>query len=360
MPKQRSNPAPDDTVDALKLLRGKLDHIGGEPEVPSTFPRASEASPVAEGETGEEFVEEARRPSARPTEWPTTVPVDHIRLGGVNVRQDFDEDRLAELQAAIDTLGLLQPLVVAPEPGVPGYWHLIAGERRYRSICNLQWKTVPVRVIDVPPAQWRLVMMSENIQRENFTLAEEVHGYVLMIEEDHRSVAEIAEQVHITASYIYTILRACRNPRVREAIDEGLIPSRRMLMEISRIVGPEGIERVPGIVDRALRFLGEQHPTKSQLHRTIETWLHDIVNLEDPDVSSQKRKTATVWEKEQEHLQSVVARVMHRGQQEEMAALATLYQDAARDLERAMTLVRPSAKPRITILDEHGGPLGAE
>ncbi len=357
MPKPRNNAGSASTIDALKILKGRFEHaVDSDPtaeeeasmsEPPALEPLAVDHSSVADAESSvmDPAVPEAplvsKRVTVAPemTGGPTQVPLDHIRVGGVNVRQDFDENRLAELQAAIETLGLLQPLVVAPEPGLPGYWHLIAGERRYRAICNLQWKTVSVHVLEIPSAQWRLVMMSENIQRENFTLAEELHGYILMIEEDHQSVAEIAAKVKISASYIYTMLRAYRNKRVREAIDEGLIPSRRMLMEISRVVTPDGVERVPGIVDRALRFLGQQHPTKSELHRTIETWLHSIPDLNDQPARRAKGGHA-VWEVEQEHLQNVIARVMRRGRHEEILALTTVYQQAARDLEQAAELIR--------------------
>lgn len=372
MPKSRNNTGNASTIDALKILKGRFEHAvdpdsAGEggvsaAETPILEPPTTDQSAAVDAESSlmgpavpeESLVSEEVPGGPEMSDWPTQVPLDHIRVGGVNVRQDFDEGRLAELQAAIATMGLLQPLVVAPEPGEPGYWHLIAGERRYRAIQRLQWTEVPVRVVDAPVNQWRLLMMAENVQRENFTLAEELHGYLVMIQEDHRSVADIAQQVQVSTSYIYTMIRAYRNRRVREAIDEGLIPSRRMLIEVSRMITSDGAERVPGIVDRALRFLGDRHPTQSEFRRTIETWLLAIELPQESQTRRRKPKTS-LREQERERIQGLIARCMAQGDRDSLMTLREVYQQIVEDLsriaelDRAVTEPRPSDSPKESL-----------
>jgi len=65
-----------------------------------------------------------------------------------------------------------------------------------------------------------------------------------------------------------------------------------------------------------------------------------------------------VWEVEQQHLQGVIARVMHRGRREEILALTAVYQQAAKDLAQAAELVRPD-KPTIAVFGD-GGDAGSD
>ena len=65
------------------------------------------------------------------------MPVDKIRVGK---RHRKDMGDLEALAANMDALGLLHPVVVAPD-GL-----LLSGERRVAAAKLLGWKTIPVTI----------------------------------------------------------------------------------------------------------------------------------------------------------------------------------------------------------------------
>ncbi len=80
------------------------------------------------------------------------APVGSITPGAFQPRLNFDQDRLAELTRAIQSQGIIEPLIVrridAPEADGPRY-ELIAGERRLRAARAAGLETVPIIVRDL-------------------------------------------------------------------------------------------------------------------------------------------------------------------------------------------------------------------
>jgi ParB family chromosome partitioning protein len=76
------------------------------------------------------------------------LPIRDIRPNPFQPRRDVDPAALEELKSSIKQAGLLQPVVVRPEPGDRGGFELIAGERRLR-LQALGWENPAVkRVVD--------------------------------------------------------------------------------------------------------------------------------------------------------------------------------------------------------------------
>src|SRR5277367_2312946 len=76
------------------------------------------------------------------------APVGTIAAGAFQPRINFDKERLAELTRAIQSQGIIEPLIVRridapPEAEGPRY-ELIAGERRLRAARAAGLETVPV------------------------------------------------------------------------------------------------------------------------------------------------------------------------------------------------------------------------
>src|SRR5712672_2589747 len=67
----------------------------------------------------------------------TMAPVESIKPGAFQPRQHFDADRLAELTRAIQSQGIIEPLIVRAVETDDGdfatRYELIAGERRLRA-----------------------------------------------------------------------------------------------------------------------------------------------------------------------------------------------------------------------------------
>src|SRR5258708_40244895 len=85
------------------------------------------------------------------------APVGSIAAGAFQPRINFDKERLAELTRAIQSQGIIEPLIVrridAPEADGPRY-ELIAGERRLRAAraAGLGAASVGGRDLDERPA----------------------------------------------------------------------------------------------------------------------------------------------------------------------------------------------------------------
>ena len=58
-------------------------------------------------------------------------------------RMEMDETALAELAESITQRGILQPLLVRPNPDKAGFYQIIAGERRWRAAQRAQLHEVP-------------------------------------------------------------------------------------------------------------------------------------------------------------------------------------------------------------------------
>src|SRR5580692_9938897 len=80
----------------------------------------------------------------------TMAPAARISAGALQPRQHFDPDRLAELTRAIQSQGIIEPLIVRivgnPDDFDGPRYELIAGERRLRAARAAGLDTVPVIV----------------------------------------------------------------------------------------------------------------------------------------------------------------------------------------------------------------------
>jgi len=263
------------------------------------------------------------------------VPLESIVVGGVNARREFSEDRMTELRESIQVDGLLQPVVVVPEPGQPGQWHLLAGERRFRVVRDLGWEEIPVRVVIIPRNKWRRIMMQENLQQESFSLAEQIRGVVDMMEDDGYSIPEIVAELHLDKGYVYGLFRLYKNPHLRRAIEDGLINGKKILKPLNRLITNEGDERHPGVVERILQFIATKNPSVSQ----VDDKITDLINALDqaPDVgrsAPRQRIAGSIWEKERQRIQTLVSKSVRNLERDAIRELAKVYQSTAEDLTR--------------------------
>jgi ParB family chromosome partitioning protein len=96
------------------------------------------------------------------------VPVADIRPSPRNPRRTLDD--IDELADSIRAHGLLQPIVVGR---VDAGYELVAGHRRLAAVQQLGWARVPAIVRDEEPDDAYILMLVENLQREDLTPKEE-------------------------------------------------------------------------------------------------------------------------------------------------------------------------------------------
>ncbi len=147
---------------------------------------------------------------------------DRIQPNPFQPRKEFDPEELQDLQESIRTNGLLQPLVVRPDPEEKGAFQLVAGERRLRAITNLGWEDVPAVVREVDDQTLLVLALVENIQRAELGPLEEAEGYRSLVDEFGLTQAEVAEAVGKSRSTVTNTLRLLRlPPSVRRLLADG-------------------------------------------------------------------------------------------------------------------------------------------
>jgi ParB family chromosome partitioning protein len=125
-------------------------------------------------------------------------------------RRDFDPAELQELADSIDASGLLQPVIVRPNPG--GRFELIAGERRWRAIQRLGWKKIPAVVKEVDDRALLTLALIENLQRDDLSPIDGALGYERLTREFQLSQAEVARLVGKDRTTIANSLRLLKLP----------------------------------------------------------------------------------------------------------------------------------------------------
>jgi len=147
------------------------------------------------------------------------LAVSSIRPNPFQPRTRVDEPALAELTASIEASGLLQPVVVRPRNGA---YELIAGERRWRAVQRLGWRTVPAVVKDADDQTLLTLALIENLQRHDLSAIDEALGYQRLMDEFKIPQAEVARLVGRSRPAIANLLRLLRLPAdVRALVHEG-------------------------------------------------------------------------------------------------------------------------------------------
>lgn len=138
------------------------------------------------------------------------LPLDKIKPGACQARQEFDQEALSDLAASIIAHGVMQPVVVRPTG--EGFYELIIGERRWRASQMASLLTIPCVVREVDDRVCSEMMLVENIQREDLNPIEEAYAYSRLKEEFQLTQEEIASRVGKSRPFIANSLRLLQLP----------------------------------------------------------------------------------------------------------------------------------------------------
>jgi ParB family chromosome partitioning protein len=161
---------------------------------------------------------------------PVSVAAPGVQSLGVAVlepspfqpRREMGEEALAELAASITQRGILQPLLVRPNPGKPGHYQIIAGERRWRAAQKARLHEVPVLVRELSDSDAMAAGLVENLQRQDLNPVEEAAGYQRLIKEFNMTQETLADAIGKSRGHIGNCLRLLVLPeRVLEHVREG-------------------------------------------------------------------------------------------------------------------------------------------
>ncbi|PIV76499.1 MAG: chromosome partitioning protein ParB [Rhodobacteraceae bacterium CG17_big_fil_post_rev_8_21_14_2_50_65_11] len=151
-----------------------------------------------------------------------TVPIESVRPNPDQPRRAFTQDALQELADSIAEKGIIQPLIVRPDPAQDGLFEIVAGERRWRAAQLAQLHDVPVLVRDFNDTEVLEVAIIENIQRADLNAVEEAMGYRQLMDRFNHTQDRLAEAMGKSRSHIANLLRLLTLPdEVQDYLRDG-------------------------------------------------------------------------------------------------------------------------------------------
>lgn len=139
-------------------------------------------------------------------------PADEVRMLPIRLidpnkdqpRRNFKEDALEELAASIRSVGVIQPIIVAP---VGERYRIIAGERRYRASRMAELDEIPAIVRDWDAQKQMEAALIENLQRDDLNPIEEARGVRRLMDESGLTQEKIAERIGKSRPVVANLLR---------------------------------------------------------------------------------------------------------------------------------------------------------
>jgi ParB family transcriptional regulator, chromosome partitioning protein len=134
-----------------------------------------------------------------------TVPLDAIDPNPRQPRDAFDQRSLAELAQSLQTVGLLQPIVVREVSD--GRYQIIAGERRYRAAQLAGFREIRALVRHTNDDQVLTEALVENIHRVDLNALEEAAAYQQLLDDFGFTHEQLAARLGKSRSTITNTLR---------------------------------------------------------------------------------------------------------------------------------------------------------
>jgi len=150
------------------------------------------------------------------------IPIERISPNPEQPRRNFDHAQLEELASSIKAKGILQPLIVRPDPADQARYQIVAGERRWRAAQLAQLHDVPVLVRNFDDTEVLEVAIIENIQRADLNALEEAQGYRHLMERFGHTQEQLAQEMGKSRSHLANSMRLLQLPaEIQEMLRDG-------------------------------------------------------------------------------------------------------------------------------------------
>lgn len=154
----------------------------------------------------------------------STIPVSDIRPNPQQPRRYFAEAELTELAESIRAKGVLQAILVRPDPKTDGKFQIVAGERRWRAAKQAGLKEIPATIRQMDELELLEIGIIENVQRSDLNPIEEAEAYGALMKRFGRTQEGLAESVGKSRAHIANTLRLLNlSEKAREYLREGRI-----------------------------------------------------------------------------------------------------------------------------------------
>ncbi len=138
------------------------------------------------------------------------IPLDSLDANPYQSRTSVDEKSLQELADSIQTIGLMEPIVVRANGG--GRYQVIAGERRVKACYMAGVYKVPAVVRQVSNQQAAAMTVIENLLREDVNPMDQAHAFYRLVDEFDLRPDEIADRTGKSRPAVVNFLRLTPTP----------------------------------------------------------------------------------------------------------------------------------------------------
>lgn len=155
------------------------------------------------------------------------ISINEISPNRYQPRTVFNQEKIEELAQTLHTHGMIQPIVVREVKDSSKKYEIIAGERRFRAVTFLGWKTIPALIRQMNDKETASVALIENLQREELTVIEEARAYKQLLNIHALTQEALAQRLGKSQSTIANKLRLLKLPdAVQTAIMDKSITER--------------------------------------------------------------------------------------------------------------------------------------
>ena len=137
-------------------------------------------------------------------------------------RQHFDPKAIDELASSLSEHGMIQPILVRPDPTRSDMYEIVAGERRWRAAQRAQIHEVPIIVRELDDSTMFQIALVENLQRRDLDPLEEARGYQRLIDYFGHNPETVGEAVGKSRSHVTNMTRLLALPQsVQDMVTKG-------------------------------------------------------------------------------------------------------------------------------------------
>ena len=137
----------------------------------------------------------------------TTLRISQIEPRSDQPRKQFEREALEALADSIAAYGVLQPILVRPNPNFDGSYEIIAGERRWRAAKMAGLTEIPTVVLDGDDLKTAQIALVENVQRQDLNVVEEAFGYQALLDRFDMTQEEVSRIAGKSRSAVANTLR---------------------------------------------------------------------------------------------------------------------------------------------------------
>lgn len=221
----------------------------------------ADIDPASATTTSGDFETQAPRAQRR-------VPIDRIHPNPDQPRRRFAQAALDELAASIREKGVIQPLIVRPDPHRPDAFQIVAGERRWRAAQLAQLHELPVVIRDFDDVEVLEIAIIENVQRADLNAMEEAYGYRQLVDRFGHTQEKLAQALGKSRSHIANMMRLLALPEDLQELVRGGQLSAGHARALLTAEDPAGLARKAVANGWSVRELEKQaKPTRSKAPR---------------------------------------------------------------------------------------------